>query len=396
MIQLLNISEIAVGRVPMAFKRFLLYETNWNNRLTGIKGARGTGKTTLLLQLIRKSGLPTSKAAWFSLDEMYFTNHTLVEAAEKFYNQGGQLLALDEVHKYPDWAREIKILYDRYPDLRIVFTGSSIIDISKQQGDLSRRAIMKELPGLSFREYLQMNGILEFEKFQLAGLLSGKSMRSEFPSDFRPLEHFNVYLHSGYYPFSLEDPEGYFARLRQLVRQIVENDMSSLSGFDIRNARKLLQLLQIIAQQVPFKPNLTKLAEKSGIHRNSLPNYIHYLEEARLLRLLYPSGQSIANLQKPEKIYLDNSNLQYALAADAPEYGSIREAFFLSQVSFRHQVTLPARADFLVDNQFIFEVGGASKGFSQIEGLTNAFVVRDDIDFPIGKALPLWIFGFLY
>lgn len=396
MIQLLNISEIAVGRVPMAFKRFLLYETNWNNRLTGIKGARGTGKTTLLLQLIRESGLPTSKAAWFSLDEMYFTNHTLVEAAEKFYNQGGQLLALDEVHKYPDWAREIKILYDRYPNLRIVFTGSSIIDISKQQGDLSRRAIMKELPGLSFREYLQMNGILDFEKVQLAGLLSGKSMRSEFPSDFRPLEHFNVYLRSGYYPFSLEDPESYYARLRQLVRQIVENDMSSLSGFDIRNARKLLQLLQIIAQQVPFKPNLTKLAEKSGIHRNSLPNYIHYLEEARLLRLLYPSGQSIANLQKPEKLYLDNSNLQYALAADAPEYGSIREAFFLCQVSFKHQVTLPARADFLVDNQFVFEVGGASKGFSQIEGLTNAFVVRDDIDFPIGKALPLWIFGFLY
>lgn len=387
---------MAIGRVPMAFKRFLFYETDWNKRLTGIKGARGTGKTTLLLQLLRDSGLPTSKAAWFSLDEMYFTNHTLVETVESFYIQGGQLLALDEVHKYPDWAKEIKILYDRYPDLRIIFTGSSIIDISKQQGDLSRRVIMKELPGLSFREYLQMNNILIQERFQLADLLSGNSIRSKFPSGFRPLEHFNTYLRSGYYPFSSEDPEGYYVRLRQLVRQIVENDMASLSGFDIRNARKLLQLLQIIAQQVPFKPNLTKLAEKSGIHRNSLPNYIHYLEEARLLRLLFPSGQSIATLQKPEKLFLDNPNLIYALAADAPEYGSIRETFFLSQISVGHQVTLPARADFLADNQFFFEVGGANKGFSQIEGLANAFVVRDDIDYPIGKALPLWVFGFLY
>jgi uncharacterized protein len=397
MIELLEQSDSMVQRVPVVFQRYLAKEINWNNRLIGIKGARGTGKTTLLLQWLKQHDLPASKAAYFSLDDLYFIHNTLVETASTFYKQGGVILVLDEVHKYPQWAREIKNLYDNYPDLKIIFTGSSILDIARQEADLSRRAMMYELPGLSFREYLKINGIADIDTLLLEEIINHPdSIRSKFPVSFRPYEFFDSYLKFGYYPFFIEDEEGYHHRLRQLVRLVVEYDMAELKGFDIRNAKKMLQLLHIIAQQVPFKPNLLKLAEKSNIHRNSISNYLHFLEEARLLKLLYPSGISVATLQKPEKIFLDNTNLLFALSLDGPLKGTLRETFFYNQLQVKQFVSQPNAGDFEVNNKYIFEIGGEKKKYKQIAGLNNAFLVKDEIEYPVGKAFPLWIFGFLY
>lgn len=395
--ELLELSERLISQVSFDFRRYLFYKINWDNRLIGIKGARGTGKTTLILQRLHSLGLRAGQAAYFSADELYFTTHSLLETGREFYNKGGKVIVFDEVHKYANWAREIKNLYDRYKDLQIIFTGSSIIDISRQEGDLSRRAIIYELFGLSYREYLKLNGIIDIDALSLKEIINPKTnIRSLFPPTFRPFEHFDSYLSSGYYPFFKEDIEGYHHRLRQLIRQSIEFDMAELRGFDIRNAKKMLQLITIIGQQVPFKPNLIKLAEKSQIHRNSISNYLYFLEEARLIRLLNPAGFSIATIQKPKKIFLNNTNLMFALAFDQPEKGSLRETFVFSQLTALHQVRLPKVGDFEIDGSIIFEVGGRSKSSKQIQGLENAFIVKDEIEFPIGNAIPIWLLGFLY
>ncbi len=386
-----------LANTTLDFRRYLFNKIRWNNRLIGVKGARGTGKTTLLLQWLKQQNLSADKAAYFSLDDLYFTQHTLKETIKDFHRQGGKILVLDEVHKYKSWSTEIKNSYDFFPDLKIVFTGSSIIDISKQQGDLSRRALIYELPGLSFREYLSMKNILNIAAISLEEFLKNPDqIKQHLPKDFRPMQHFNEYLNNGYYPFVLEDPDSVHQRINQLIRTIVEYDMAELQDFDIRNAKKMLQLVYVIAQQVPFKPNISALAEKTGIHRNTLNSYLHYLEQAKIINLLYPAGRSTAVLQKPEKIYLNNTNLLYSLAEEQVEKGSIRETFFLSQVHPFYKVHLPKQGDFVVNNKFTFEVGGKTKDRKQITSIKNAWLVKDDIETPVAGVLPLWMFGLLY
>ncbi len=383
--------------MPTDFHRSLYHRIPWNNRLIGLKGARGTGKTTLLLQYLKSLDLPNREKVYVSLDDIYFTDASLVDFGKSFYQAGGKILALDEVHKYPSWTREIKNLYDRYADLKIDFTGSSIIEITKHQGDLSRRALMYELQGLSYREYLHFLHHQEYPVIALDDILHPDfEMGDYFSPDFKPLIHFQSYLKTGYYPFAMEGLSEYKMRLRQLSRAVVENDMAEIKGFDIRQAKKILQLLNIIAQQVPFKPNLSSLAQKTSIHRNSLNNYLYFLNEARLIRMLYHKNYSVSTLQKPEKIYLDNTNLVYALSLQEPKSGSIRETFFQNQMSYLHTVRASPQADFVVDNTYTFEIGGRSKTSKQINNLTNAWVVKDDISFPTQRSLPLWIFGFLY
>jgi predicted AAA+ superfamily ATPase len=397
MITLLEQSERLVANVSLHFKRYLFDRIKWNNRLIGIKGARGTGKTTLLLQWLKEQNLPTEKAAYFSLDDLYFTNHSLKETVRAFYKNGGQILVLDEVHKYKNWSQEIKNSYDFYPELTIVFTGSSIIDIAKQEGDLSRRALLYELVGLSFREYLSMMRIVDLPILKLKDLLHNPSeIKKKIPQNFRPQEHFGNYLNNGYYPFGLTDTDTVYQRINQLIRTIVEIDMAELQDFDIRNAKKLLQLIYVIAQQVPFKPNLTSLAAKTKIHRNSLNNYLYYLEQAKIISLLFPAGNSIATLQKPEKIVLNNTTLLYALAEEKSEIGTVRETFFVSQLQTLHKVQLPKQGDFIIDDKFTFEIGGKGKGQKQILGVENAWIVKDDTDLPMLNTLPLWMFGLLY
>ncbi|SMD42456.1 hypothetical protein SAMN00777080_1008 [Aquiflexum balticum DSM 16537] len=393
---LLN-SENLLNRVSLTFRRYLYFQINWNNRLIGIKGSRGTGKTTMLLQWLKEVDIPTRQKAYFSLDDIFFAGNSLVETAKLFYQQGGKILVLDEVHKYPTWAQEIKNLYDRFHDLQVVFTGSSIIDISKQEGDLSRRALMYELKGLSYREFLDFQYGIKFPKLSLEEILTSEGIvRKKFPQEFKPLANFQEYLRFGYYPYQAEDRLGYFQRLRQQTRLIVEYDMAELKGFDIRHAKKMMQLLFVVAQQVPFKPNINSLAEKTGIHRNSINNYLYFLQEARLLTLLYPAGSSVAVLQKPEKIFLENTNLLFALSKETPSTGTVREIFFSNQVGSMHNTSYPKSGDFLVDGKFTFEIGGKNKDMSQLSNVENAWVVKDEIEYPVGKSLPLWLFGFLY
>lgn len=397
MVTLLAQSERLIANTSLDFKRYLFDVIRWDNRLIGIKGARGTGKTTLLLQWIKEQNLAAEQAAYFSLDDLYFTVHSLKDTVALFYNNGGSILVLDEVHKYKNWSLEIKNVYDFFPNLKIIFTGSSIIDISKQEGDLSRRALMYELPGLSYREYLSMQGIIHLPKITLDDLLfHGAEINKKLPVDFRPLAHFTAYLSHSYYPFGLADIPSVHQRINQLIRTIVEVDMAELKDFDIRNAKKLLQLVYVIAQQVPFKPNITSLAAKTGIHRNSLNNYLHYLEQAKIISLLYPAGISTAILQKPEKIFLNNTTLLYALAEQKPVTGTVRETFFLSQLQPFHKVHLSKQGDFEVNGTYTFEVGGKGKGQKQISALENAWVVKDDIEFPMLNTIPLWMFGLLY
>ncbi len=372
-------------------------QIRWNNRLIGIKGARGTGKTTLLLQWLKQQNLPANKAVYFSLDDLYFTNHTLTDTAKDFYKQGGKIIVLDEVHKYKSWSTEIKNIYDFYPALKIIFTGSSIIDITKQEGDLSRRALMYELPGMSFREFLSIKNIISLPTVPLEKLLHDPTdLKSNFPKDFRPLAHFKEYLNNGYYPFVLEDSDSVHQKINQLIRTIVEYDMAELKDFDIRNAKKILQLIQVIAQQVPFKPNLSKLAEKTSIHRNSLNNYLNYLEQARIISLLHPQGLSVSVLQKPEKIFLNNTNLQFALAEGNVEVGSVRETFFLSQLYPFYKVNMPKQGDFIINNKYTFEIGGKENDSKQIRGIKNSWLVKDYIENPVAGILPLWMFGLGY
>lgn len=394
---LLEQSEYLLNNTTAEFKRFLYDQIKWNNRLIGIKGARGTGKTTLSLQWLKQQGLPATKAAYFSLDDLYFTNHSLKETVAQFYKQGGKILVLDEVHKYKNWSTEIKNIYDFYSGIKIIFTGSSIIDISRQQADLSRRSIVYELPGLSYREFLSLKYKIALPVFSLDEILNeASSLKKMLPDSFRPLEYFNEYLQTGYYPFMMEDRETVHQKINQLIRTIVEYDMAELKDFDIRNAKKILQLIYVVAQQVPFKPNLASLSDKTSIHRNSLNNYLYYLEQAKLISLLQPAGKSTAILQKPEKIYLNNTNLLFALAEQQIDTGNLRETFFLSQLNTVSTISMPKQGDFFVDNKFIFEVGGKDKSKKQIAGLRNAWVVKDDLEFPLGNELPLWMFGFLY
>jgi predicted AAA+ superfamily ATPase len=394
--ELFEVSEQLIKTTPIGFKRYLYSTIDWSEKLIGIKGARGTGKTTLLLQYLHETGLPASQAAYLSLDEIYFLSHSLLEAVRSFHQSGGKIVVLDEVHKYPNWSQEVKNLHDRYRDLQIVFTGSSIIDISKEEGDLSRRAVIYELHGLSYREYLVFKKGIDLPLIKLEDLLNpGISLRNYFTPDFLPLQHFQSYLKQGYFPFSGENEGIYFKKLRQLVRTIVEYDMAEIRGFDIRNGKKLLQLVYLIGQQVPFKPNVSALAEKTLIHRNSMVNYLHYLADARLIDLQYPAGMSVATLQKPEKIFLNNTNFLFALSEKNPESGTVRETFFNSLMKVTHAIQYSHSVDFLVDGEYHFEVGGKNKSNKQVKE-DKTWIVKDNLEYPVGKSLPLWAFGMLY
>lgn len=394
---LLEQSARLLHHTNLDFKRFLHADIQWNERLVGIKGARGVGKTTLMLQHLKALALPSFKAAYFALDDIFFSGHSLKETADSFYKQGGRVLALDEVHKYPGWSVEIKNLYDFYPDLQIIFTGSSIIDIIKKEGDISRRALLYDLPGLSYREFLIIKRIADFPTVSLYDVLHHPDSYAHIADrHFRPLEFFSDYLKHGYYPFGVLSPESVYQRINQVVRTVVEIDMAELPTFDIRNARKMLQLIEVIAGQVPFKPNIKELGEKTQIHRNSINSYLHYLEQAKILALLHPAVKSTAMLQKPEKIFLQNTTLLYALAKERANPGNVIETFFHAMVSYNHRLEAPKTGDFLIDDLYTVEIGGSAKKKQQIQFTPHSRVIRDGIEIGTKEYLPLWVFGFLY
>ncbi len=382
--------------LPMQFQRSLMDDIAWEARLIGIKGARGAGKTTLILQRIKGQFSDFREVLYVSMDDLWFAEHRIVELADSFVKQGGRYLFLDEVHKYPDWSREIKNIYDDYPELYIVFTGSSLLEILNARADLSRRAVTYELQGLSFREYLHFTQGIAFPIYSLDDLLKRhEEIAAEVVHEIKPLAYFGDYLAFGYYPFFKEVPDLYMQRLSEVVNLILEVELPQLRKVDVAWTSKLKQLLLIIAESAPFKPNISALSTKIGINRETLLGYLYYLAESGLTRQLYREGKGISRLQKPDKIYLENTNLAYAIRPSQPDTGTVRETFFANQLAFRHELSYPKSGDFCVNQQHVFEVGEPNKSGKQIAD-TPGFLAIDQIELGYQNQIPLWLFGFLY
>ena len=371
---------------------------NWNSRLIGIRGARGVGKTTMLLQYIKERyGSDPNIALYASLDHLYFAHHNLLELAEEFYKRGGKCLCLDEVHKYYGWSREIKNIYDGFPDLKVVFTGSSLLNILNAEADLSRRCMSYDMQGLSFREYLWFKEHLSFPVFSLDDILNHPLEASEHISkNCRPLQHFSKYLQEGYYPFFLQPNIDYLTQVQKVVNLILEIELPQLGNVDVGNIRKLRSLLSVISSGVPFAVDISKMAQMAELNRNTIVNYLAHLNRAKLVNLLYSDALNLKRMQKPDKIYLENTNLLYALSLTQVETGTERETFFVNQLSYHHDVEYAKQADFLIDRKYTIEVGGQGKGKRQITGIENAYIAADGIEYALGNKIPLWLFGFLY
>jgi predicted AAA+ superfamily ATPase len=381
------------------FVRGIMKEINWNARLVGIKGARGVGKTTLLLQYI-KLKLNTEQPAsilYVSLDNIWFSNNSLTGLAETFVKTGGKYLFLDEVHKYSNWAQELKNIYDDFPELKVVFTGSSLLEILNARADLSRRSIIYHMQGLSYREYLGLNHQIYLDSFPLTDILENHiSLSKNITEKIKPLQYFSNYLKYGYFPYFKEIPELYFIRLQEVINMMLEIELPLLRGVDLAYVTKIKQLLLIISESALFIPNVSKLSEKIVINRSTLLLYLHYLEEIGLANNLFKDSGGMSKLQKPSKIFLENSNLMYALAPEHTNIGNVRETFFTNQLTYHHKINYSEKADFLINEKYIFEVGGKDKNKSQIKDLKNAFIVSDNIEFGFGNKIPLWLFGFMY
>lgn len=372
------------------FYRYAYGRINWSNRMIGIVGPRGVGKTTLMLQRI-KSQLDPDEALYVTADDFHFTTHRLVDLADKFAKMGGKYLFIDEIHRHEQWSRELKLIYDYHSELHVVFSGSSVLDITKgTTADLSRRAIVYHMQGLSWREYMVLFHNTELPLCTIDDILQHREV---LPDGFRPLPTFRQYLRQGYYPFAGE--EDYGQRLSAVIDKTLEVDIPQYASLNASTARKLKHLLAVIADSAPFKPNMSTIGQVLGVSRNNVADYLLLMEQAGLVGQLRDATAGVRAVGKVEKVYLDNTNLAYALQPAGPETGNLRETFFFNQVRVAGGITASRTADFLVDGK-TFEVGGRGKGQRQVAGTADAYVVKDDIEFGYGNVLPLWAFGLLY
>jgi len=385
-------------KIDLSFQRYLADEIDWDGKLSAITGARGAGKTTMMLQHIKKTfGNSPKDALYVSLDNIWFSGNRLYDLANNFEKFGGKYLFIDEVHKYENWSQEIKNIYDSFSDLKVVFTGSSMLEVYRGNADLSRRAVHYVLQGLSFREFLVYDQDIKFEKFTLEDILHNHiEIAGAINGKIRPLPLFNAYLKQGYYPYYKIDKRFYLSKLANTVNLILENDLPAVETIEMYSIRKIKRLLWMISQSVPFTPNITDLAAALGVSRNSLLNYLTILERGELINLLKSSSKGINTLAKPEKIYLNNTNQIYALDPNKPNIGNLRETFFFNQLKVTGEVTSASKTDFTVNGQYTFEVGGKNKGHEQITGLKNAFLALDNLEYGFGNKIPLWLFGMLY
>lgn len=394
---LIQKSDKKIRQVSMTIKRYLLAEINPNNRLSIIKGARGIGKTTLMLQYANQNKHPSKSILYVALDDLFFQDNTLYHLAENFVNNNGYLLLLDEVHKYPNWSRELKLIYDDFPDLKLLVTSSSILEIYKSESDLSRRAVTYHLKELSLREFLIFENSQIFNPISLEDVIKHHiDISYEISSKIKPLYEFNKFIKKGMYPYYWEDKEAYEDKLLQTIHLILEVDLPAVEHIDYNHIVKLKRLLYAISTSAPFTPNISKLSNRIDMSRAALVKALKYLERARLIILLQKSNKGISALSKPDKIFVNNPNLQHALTTSETVVGTLRESFFAHQLQGQHQLLLPPKGDFLVDRLYTFEIGGKHKGKSQIRDVPNAFVVNDGIENGTKNRIPLWLFGFLY
>ena len=378
-------------------------EIHWNSRLITIIGAKGVGKSTLIKQYLKLNYQPGDRRVLYcSADTVDFSTRTLVELAEKFVIQGGELLAIDEIHKYKpgttDWSREIKEIYELFPDLKLIVSGSSLLRLKEGDADLSRRAVKYTMPGLSFREALRFYHALSFPVWTLEDILAHPyDLWQMVSSKCKPVALFKEYLEKGYYPFLLEGEGEYYTKIEQVVNYIIETELPQICKVDVANVRKLQALIAMICSETPFELNANKIAAALEIGRDTVVEYLKYLGDAKVLNLLYSDKKRIGKLSKPDKVYLENPNILYALAPAKVEIGTLRETFAVDCLSEFHVVEYgKTQGDFKVDSKYTFEIGGRSKDFSQIAGMKDSYVFADDWDMPDGAKLPLWMLGFLY
>jgi len=403
--EIFNYSNPIINRVSLDFKRYLFNDINWEARLIEILGGRGVGKTTLMLQRAKMLNAKVpNQAVYLSLDDKLMYRNSIVDLAEELEKYGVRYLFLDEVHKYPpklkdyDWSAEIKNAYDRFPGLKIVYSGSSVLKIYKGHGDLSRRKSTWRMAGMSFREHLAFNGVLDRESILLEDIISNhQHISNKLTEKTKIIPAFKKYLATGYFPFYAEDPDAYHERLSAIINVIIETDIPAVSDISFETSQKLKKLLAAIATTVPYVPNLLKLRKELLISdQRTLLKYLNLLEKAEVISILSQQARGNKIMHKPDKIYLGNTNYYYALPFQKEEAGTVRETFFESQLSVKHQLRLPPAGDFLVDDTYVFEIGGRNKTTAQLKGGDSAFLAVDDIENGIHRTIPLWLFGFLY
>ncbi len=369
----------------------------WADRLIAIRGARGVGKTTLLLQHILETHDLGTEALYLSLDTTIIEGIDLIEVASTHLAYGGTHLYLDEVHKYPSWTKAIKTIYDLYPQLKVVISGSSILQLHTAQADISRRMVVYDLPGLSFREYLEIVEDRKLDIINLDDILTKHlSIAARLSAEIQILPRFDEYLTYGFYPFFLDGPETYILKLISTINQILEIDLPYSLGFDISNIFKLRKLIRHLATQTPFQPNISKLAGSMELARKTITTYLDYLDKACLIRVLAAPGKSYSKISRAEKIYLDNPNLISAIGGDNKDRGTMRETFILSQLEVAHTVNFTTKGDFLIDDEITLEVGGKSKNRKQIYEVDNSYLAVDALTTGSPSKIPLWLFGFVY
>ena len=386
-----------LAETNLSFTRYLYDSINWDNRLIVIKGAKGVGKTTMLLQHIKRSFPDVQKSLYASVDNLWFTTHSILDLAEYHYTHGGTHLFLDEVHKYQGWEQQIKNIYDSYPKLQIVLTGSSMLKLDQSlTADLSRRHRLYTMEGLSFREYLKLEGVADLPVLTLEEIINNHfNQASQITSQVKILHHFEKYIQSGYYPFYREEGDGFFDRLQQVIDTIVSSEIPAVSNIEYDSVYKTKQLLGILAERQPYTLNISSLCNALQSSRNNVLKLLDLMDKAALVRRLYSVESGMKMLTKPEKILFYNTNLMYCLTPHT-DSGTMRETYLASQVGAGHTIYMPNQGDLVVDGKWLFEVGGKKKGFSQIKDIVGSYVVSDDIEIGYGNKIPLWLFGLLY
>jgi len=390
--------RILISQVRTNIVREMMNTISWDKQLVAIRGSRGVGKTTLMRQYIKQTyGINAGEALYCVMDSMYFTNHSLLDLAERFHMIGGKHLFLDEVHKYPTWSKEIKEIIDLWPDMKITFTGSSLIQILNADADLSRRVLSYNMAGLSFREFLRFYKKISLPVYSLDNILNdADSICTEVCSVCHPQPLFEEYLHVGYYPFYDGNEVEYYSRIENVVSFIIDQEMTQFCGVEPAYTRKLKAMMMYLSDNLPYEVNISKLSSYLEINKNTVLNYLASMERAELLHLLYADNKSVTKMQKPDKIYIHNTNMLCALGTQQ-NIGTLRECFVVNQLSKDHIIEYgKTNGDFKVDGKITFEVGGKDKSFDQIANMPDSYVLADSIEFPIGKKLPLWIVGFLY
>ena len=396
--QIISYQNKLLKNVPYKWYRSYFSKIDWNQRLLGIKGLRGVGKTTLMLQYLKYHYPQPKKALYVTADSPWFYDNSLYDLVEQWSKYDGQLLLIDEIHKYPQWSSELKVSYDGHPEMRFLFSASSAYDIFSGEADLSRRAIMQELPGMSFREYLAFVKGVSFEPLTLDQLLNhAEEISWQVNDKIKPLPLFKDYLKKGYFPFSANDKDWVAQeQFSSMVNTILESDLAFIQDYSASNILKIKKLLGVIAASAPFEPNISKIAAKLKLGRKTVYNYLKHLEDARLFNLLHKKGKGIASLQKPDKIYFENTNLAMSFNSNSQK-GALRETFFINQLkNAGNDVLLADAGDFLVDEQYTFEVGGETKTARPIKNIADSYLVLDEIEYAFRNRIPLWLFGFLY